>query len=273
MSKNIRFIVLSDSTDETGEQSVRAALDQFKIENYTIDKYSHIVNLDHLKQILDKFVGDDSIIVYFSLVKEKLIEYTKKFCDRNSLLGVDILTPSIIAIERKTNLSPQTNPGANRKLDEQYFERVDAIEFAVRYDDGKDPRGVLNADLTIIGVSRTSKTPLSMYLANKNIRVANIPLVPESPLPDEIFQIPPKKIIGLTNEPEKLNQIRKSRLKSLGLPSNSSYSDLERILEELEYAHKIMKRIGCPIINVSDKAIEETADIIIRHLNRINSNL
>jgi len=112
-----------------------------------------------------------------------------------------------------------------------------------------------------------------MYLANKNIRVANIPLVPESPLPDEIFQIPPKKIIGLTNEPEKLNQIRKSRLKSLGLPSNSSYSDLERILEELEYAHKIMKRIGCPIINVSDKAIEETADIIIRHLNRINSNL
>lgn len=273
MSNNLRFIVLSDSTGETGEQIVRAALAQFKIEDYTIDKYSHIMNLENLKKILNKLSGNDNIVIYFSFVKEKLIESTKKFCDQNSLHYVDILTPSIIAIERQTNLAPQTTPGALRKLDERYFERVDAIEFAVRYDDGKDPRGVLNADLTIIGVSRTSKTPLSMYLANKNIRVANIPLVPESPLPEEIFQIPSKKIIGLTNEPEKLNQIRKSRLKSLGLPSNSSYSDLERILEELEYAHRIMKKVGCPIINVSDKAIEETADIIIRHLNRINSNL
>ena len=166
--------------------------------------------------------------------------------------------------------SPATNPGALRKLDEHYFRRIDAIEFAVRYDDGKDPRGVARADITIIGVSRTSKTPLSMYLANKHYKVCNIPLVPESPVPKELFEIEPKRVIGLTNSPDKLNKIRKERLKSMGLPTESTYSDLGRILDELDYAEKVMKKIGCPIINVSDRAIEETAEVIIRHLKKMN---
>ena len=126
------------------------------------------------------------------------------------------------------------------------------------------------ADLVIIGISRTSKTPLSMYLANKNIRVANIPLVPETTIPEEIYKISPKKIIGLTNSPEKLETIRRERLKSLGLPNDSIYSNSNRILEELEYSNRIMKKIGCPIIDVSNKAIEETADIILKHLLKIN---
>ena len=109
-----------------------------------------------------------------------------------------------------------------------------------------------------------------MYLANKNIRVANIPLVPETPVPDELFKVSPKKIIGLTNTPEKLESIRKERLKSLGLPDNSIYSNSNRILEELEYSSRIMKKIGCPVIDVSAKAIEETADIILKHLLKIN---
>ena len=123
---------------------------------------------------------------------------------------------------------------------------------------------------TIIGVSRTSKTPLSMYLANKHYKVCNIPLVPESPVPKELFEIEPKRVIGLTNSPDKLNKIRKERLKSMGLPTESTYSDLGRILDELDYAEKIMKKIGCPIINVSDRAIEETAEVIIRHLKKMN---
>lgn len=109
-----------------------------------------------------------------------------------------------------------------------------------------------------------------MYLANKNIRVANIPLVPETTVPEEIYKISPKKIIGLTNSPEKLETIRRERLKSLGLPNDSIYSNSNRILEELEYSNRIMKKIGCPIIDVSNKAIEETADIILKHLLKIN---
>ena len=156
------------------------------------------------------------------------------------------------------------------KYDSGYFSRVEAIEFAVRYDDGKDPRGLRTADVGIIGVSRTSKTPLCMYLANKSIRATNIPLVPELPVPKVIFEVPSSKIIGLTNSPEKLIRIRKERMKSMGLNADTSYTNLARIFEEIEFANEVMKKIGCPIIDVSDKAIEETADLVIRHLKKIN---
>ena len=151
--------------------------------------------------------------------------------------------------------------------------RVEAIEFAVRYDDGKDTRGILKSDIVLLGISRTSKTPLSMYLANKNIKVANVPLVPEIPIPKEVFEINPKKIIGLTNSPEKLNQIRQERLKSLGLSSDANYAKFDRILQELDYSEKIMKQVGCPVINVSNKAIEETAGIILDIIKENNLNI
>jgi regulator of PEP synthase PpsR (kinase-PPPase family) len=158
---------------------------------------------------------------------------------------------------------PKNEPGLIRKLDEKYFKKVEAIEFAVKYDDGKDPRGLKKADIVLIGISRTSKTPLSMYLAHKNIKVANVPLVPEVPVPDEIFEVPPKKIIGLTTNPIKLNEIRQERLKALGLSNEANYASMERILEELDYAEGLMKRLGCPVIDVSTKAVEESANIIM----------
>ena len=140
-----------------------------------------------------------------------------------------------------------------------------SLSFAdFKYDDGKEPnKGILEAELVLIGISRTSKTPLSMYLANRNIKVANVPLVPEIPVPKEVYEIDPKKIIGLTNSPEVLNNVRTTRLKALGLSSNASYAKLDRILEELEYADKVMKKLGCPVINVANKAIEETAGDIL----------
>ncbi|WP_300411030.1 pyruvate, water dikinase regulatory protein [Lagierella sp.] len=269
----LKFIVISDSTGETCEQIISAAFAQFNLEDKEIERFSNVRDMERLNNIFNKIQANSDSIIFYSLVDEHLIEHLKKSSELKNINAVDVLTPAIVAIERVTNLAPITKPGALRNLDAQYFKRVDAIDFAVRYDDGKDPRGVLSADVTILGVSRTSKTPLSMYLANKNFRVANIPLVPETPVPKEIFQVSNKKIIGLTNSPEKLNSIRKSRLQSLGLPANSSYSNLDRILLELEHAHSIMKRVGCPIIDVSERAIEETAEIIIRHLRKINDRL
>lgn len=155
-----------------------------------------------------------------------------------------------------------------RKLDDNYFRRVEAIEFAVKYDDGQDIRGARHADIVLIGVSRTSKTPLSMYLAHKKYKVANVPLVPEIEPPDELFDIPKNKLVGLVITPDKLNEIRAERLKSLGLTTQANYANLDRILEELDYADKVMKRLGCPIINVSNKAVEETADLILAILKK-----
>lgn len=171
-------------------------------------------------------------------------------------------------IEKIFGYPPLREPGLIRRLDENYFKKVEAIEFAVKYDDGKDPRGARKADICLVGISRTSKTPLSMYLANKFYKVANIPLVPEVGVPKEVFEKDVDRVIGLICRPEKLITIREERLKSLGLSSGARYANFDRIREELEYSKKIMEEIGCIVIDVTDKAIEETAEIILEHIKR-----
>jgi hypothetical protein len=260
--------ILSDSIGETGEHVAKSVISQFEIEDYEIKKFAHVLERKYLQGILEKARDEHSIIIY-TLVDQELSNFVLSYCGEYNIPCIDLLTPLLNAIAFRTNLKPLREPGINRILDENYFKRIEAIEFAVKYDDGKDPRGILKADLVLIGVSRTSKTPLSMYLANKNLLVANIPLVPETPLPKELSQVPAKKIIGLTNSPEKLNIIRQERLKTLGLSGYARYASMERILEEIEYSVQIMKKLGCTIIDVSTKAIERKMEflIIIRRFN------
>ncbi|OPJ57004.1 pyruvate, water dikinase regulatory protein [Alkalithermobacter paradoxus] len=260
--ERLAIYIISDSLGETGEQVARAVVSQFDIKDYEVRRYPYVLDMSFLKEILGECKKDNAIVLY-TLVDLELADYVKEYCKEENIPNIDLVNPVMDAIISKTNLTPLREPGIIRKLDEKYFRRVDAMEFAVKYDDGKDPRGLAKADLVLIGISRTSKTPLSMYLANKNIKVANIPLVPESPLPKELFEIPSKKIVGLTNTPDKLNEIRQERLKALGLSSNANYASMERILEEIEYAEEIMKKLGCPVINVATKAIEETAGLIL----------
>ena len=164
--------------------------------------------------------------------------------------------------EEKLEVKPENNPGLIRKMGAEYFKRVDAIEFAVKYDDGKDINGLKEADVVILGVSRTSKTPLSLYLANRNIKVMNVPIVQDLILPEQLYEVK-RKIIGLTNSVEQLNKLREQRLRTLGVDQGTDYTDELQIFEELEYALEIMEKIGCPVIDVQNKAIEETAEIII----------
>lgn len=261
--ENLIIYVISDSVGETAQQVAKAAISQFMInDNYEIRRFPYVVDKKFLMEILNSGKNEDAIIIY-TLVDESLSTLTKEYCQNEGLSNIDLMSPILSEIAKKTDRKPRREPGIIRKLDETYFKRVEAIEFAVKYDDGKDPRGVLKSDIVLVGISRTSKTPLSMYLANKNIKVANVPLVPEIPLPKELNDINPKKIIGLTNTPEKLNKIRQERLKALGLSSNANYANLGRILQELDYSDSVMKRLGCPVIDVSNKAIEETAGIIL----------
>lgn len=264
----LKIYVVSDSLGETAELVVKAGISQFKTEDYEIKRYSYIQDIEQLLEVLTEASKQKNVILIYTLVSKELVRIIHKFTEVTNLLTIDLISPILEGLSLKLENEPSRESGAIRKLDESYFKRVAAIEFAVKYDDGKDPRGLLEADVVLIGVSRTSKTPLSMYLANKNLKVANVPLVLESEPPEEIFKIPAKRVIGLTNSPEKLNEIREERLKSLGLPNSSSYANLSRILDELEYAERIMKRIGCPIIDVSNKAIEETADILLSYLKK-----
>ena len=268
--KQLSIFILSDSLGNTAEHVAGAAIAQFQSDAFTVKKFPYIKEDTPFDYIFSEILRAPDKIILHTIVKKELVQKISQFAAENSIRCLDLLTPVLDSIESVIGEAPLQETGMLRKLNDRYFKRVESVEFAVKYDDGKDPRGVLKADL--VGVSRTSKTPLSMYLANKNIKVANIPLVPEAKVPPELFQIPSKKIVGLTNTPEKLNEIRTERLRALGLSTanagENKYANMDRILEEIEFAESLMKKIGCPIINVSNKAIEETAEKIITYLKR-----
>jgi len=257
--------VISDSIGETAEKVVMAAAIQYNSHITEIRKEPYVTDGEHIKRIVQQAKDLKCVIVYTIVVPE-LKKVLEEECDKFNIPRVDILGPIMDSLSKIVSASPKLEAGLIHKLDEHYFKRVEAIEFAVKYDDGKDPRGILMADVVLIGVSRTSKTPLSMYLANKNYKVANVPLVPEIPPPNELFEVPERRVMGLTADPSDLNHIRKVRLKTLGLDGKANYASMERILQELEYAEGIMKRLDCPVIDVTRKAVEETASIIIKIL-------
>lgn len=265
----MKVFVISDSTGETGELLVEAAIVQFEDVEFNISRYGNVLTKSRLQKILDTATDSKCEAIVYSFVDDEMIDLIESHCVDYDMVSIDILSPLIRAFEYLSQTEASDKPGALRRMDEKYFERVSAVEFAVRYDDGKDPRGILLADIVIIGISRTSKTPLSMYLAQRNYKVCNIPLVPETSVPKELFEINPSKIIGLTNSPEKLNQIRRERVRALGISSsNSNYCDYDRIFEELEYAYTVFDQLGCPVYDVADRAIEETAELIINHLRK-----
>jgi len=260
MGKYVIYIV-SDSIGETAEYVARATAAQFD-RDYEIVKFPFVREKSQIEEVVEEAEAHKSIILYTTVIDE-FKELLTTRCKALDIPCIDVMSTAMHAFKSFLGLEPKHEPGIIRRLDEKYFKKVEAIEFAVKYDDGKDPRGIKKADVVLLGVSRTSKTPLSMYLANKNLKCANVPLVPEVPVPKEVYQIPKERIIGLTTNPIKLNEIRQERLKALGLSDTAKYANLDRILEELDYADRIMKEIDCPIIDVATKAVEETANIII----------
>ncbi|UOQ86035.1 pyruvate, water dikinase regulatory protein [Gracilibacillus salinarum] len=267
MEKKVIYVV-SDSVGETAEFVTKAALSQFINENeYDIYRIPYVENTEVLRGAVyhAKQLG---AMIGFTLVNRDLRAFLTREAVEKNVECVDILGPMIEAMERKFSLQPKQEPGLIHKLDEDYFKRVEAIEFAVRYDDGRDPRGVAQADIVLIGVSRTSKTPLSQYLAHKQLKVANVPIVPEVEPPKTLFEIPSHKCIGLRISSEKLNDIRKERLKSLGLDDKAFYANLDRIEAELSFFDQIIQRLNCPVIDVSNKAVEETANSIMNMINQ-----
>lgn len=264
--EKIMIYAVSDSMGETAELVAKAVVRQFDNVDFEIRRIPYVNDKESIDKFMEKAAAENSFIV-FTVVVEELRNYISEQADRYGISAVDVMTPLLLPLIKQLGLAPKREPGLLRKLDEKYFKKVEAIEFAVKYDDGKDTRGILLADVVLIGVSRTSKTPLSMYLANKNVKVANIPLVPEVSPPEELFQISPCKIMGLTLDYGNLNKIRKERLKTMGLRDTASYASRERILEELEYSHQLMEKLKCKVIDTTNKAVEETASIILECLD------
>lgn len=237
---------------------VKAAASQFASGPVKFHRVPFLISAKQVEEALTEAADAGAIVVY-TLVRPDLKVFLEQKAKQLQLVAVDVMGPIIDALKQVTELQPKNEPGVIRKIDEAYFSKVEAIEFAVKYDDGKEPRGLLKADIVIIGISRASKTPLCMYLAHKGIKAANLPLVPEVPPPAELYQVPPQRVVGLTIKPALLFEIRKERLKSMGLSPAADYASFERILQELEYADSIMRKVGCPVLDVTNKATEETA--------------
>ncbi len=265
--KNKIVFVLSDSLGETAMLVVRAALSQFECEDTKLKRIPYVDDIDTIEDIISQAKENEIMIVYTIVVNE-LKEYIDRRAKEIGIIAIDLLGPLIDGLGNFYGSKPERTPGLLHRLDEEYFKKIEAVEFAVKYDDGKDPRAVLFADIILTGVSRTSKTPLCIYLAHRGLKVVNIPLVPEVKPPEELFAKKKGKVIGLTIRPMLLNEIRVERLKTLGLEKDSDYAKLERIMLELEYAEGILKRIGCPVLDVTNKAVEETASKILQIYNR-----
>lgn len=267
MKTTFKIFIVSDSLGETARAVARATISQFPdIESWDIKRFPYVNNEEVLKEVL-KQAKESNALVLYSIVSKELGELARDICHQEKIEYVDLLSDIIEKLSKKFDMEPLREAGVIRKMDKSYFNRVEAIEFAVKYDDGKDPKGFLKADIVLLGVSRTSKTPLSLFLANKNLKVANLPLVPHAQIPEQLWQVDSKKIVGLTNDPTVLNGIRKERMRAYGLDLDTAYSDIDKIKEELEFANKLYEKLGCIVINVATLSIEETASMILNELN------
>lgn len=266
MTKIPEVYVVSDSLGDTAESVAKATVSQFD-ENIDIIRVPFIRHTEQIQRVIDE-AAERGAVVCHTLVSAELRADFERIAEAKHVKYVDILGPMLNMVGTVSTTRPRMKPGIIHKLDEEYFKKVEAIEFAVKYDDGKNPAGFEKADVVLIGVSRTSKTPLSMYMAHKKFKVANLPLVPEVQLPEEIFHVPPYRIVGLIIDPYKLNTIRSERMKALGFSGTANYTDIDRIEDELSYAKEVMRQLHCPVIDVSNKAIEETATRIMSIVQR-----
>lgn len=260
------IFVVSDSTGETAERVVRAALLQFPDQRVRVRLFTRVRDREAVAEVLKK-AAEAGAMVVFTLVSPDLREFFHEMAAREHIEAVDVIGQLIHKVANYLEATPLNRPTATMPLSEEYFRRVEAIEFAVKSDDGKEPRNLRKADLVLTGVSRTSKTPLSTYLAGRGLKVANVPLVLGVPPPPELEELPPEKVIGVTIKLEQLLEIRKARLIQLGMPPDANYGLREHVQAELEYAEEIFRaHRDWMVIDVSGRAIEETATIILEAL-------
>ena len=262
MSEPLEIHVVSDSTGETAARFAEAVERQFPDEEFEIVRHPRITSVDDVQLAAARARGRRAVLMY-TLVDNEFRDAMRTLCRRYRLHYCDLLGHPIDAVARVSGQPATMTPAAQPVLDSSYFKRIEAIEFAVRFDDGVGAGGLKDADIVLVGVSRSSKTPLSIYLGYLGYKTANVPIVPGVEPPRELEEIDPRKIVGLTIDAESLAEIRSHRARGLR-GAKRSYSGLTEIYEELERAEQIHRRLGCPVIEVSNLAIEETARRIIR---------
>ncbi|HSP71778.1 MAG TPA: pyruvate, water dikinase regulatory protein [Gaiellaceae bacterium] len=256
----VELHVISDATGETAARLVLALEAQFPDQEFEEIRHPRVESVADLQLAVERMKGRPAVVVY-TLVAPQLREEMRTLCRRAKLHYCDLLGHPIEAVAKVSGMAAKMRPGARPPLNEQYFKRISAIEFAVKFDDGVGA-GLHEADIVLVGVSRTSKTPLSIYLGYLGYRTANVPVVKGIEPPADLFRIDRAKVVGLTLDAERLAEIRSERVKLMR--GGRAYAELNKVYEELDYAASVHRRLGCPVLEVTEASIEETSHRIIR---------
>ena len=266
--RELIIFTLSDSSGETAEAVARAALVQFSPGQASIYRLPQVRSSQQIAGLVRELATGRSVIAYTLVLPEyrETLENEAKKCN---IPTIDLLGPLISRVSDLTGAKPLSQPGRLHLLDDTYFKRIEAVDFAIRFDDGKNPEGILQADVILTGVSRTSKTPNCMYLAHHyGLKAANVPIILGVDPPLQLFQVLARKIIGLSIDPYLLHDIRATRANALGMPAGADYADPEKITHEVRYSKKLFRELKCHTIDVSAKAIEETSSEIFLYLRQ-----
>jgi regulator of PEP synthase PpsR (kinase-PPPase family) len=258
--------LVSDSTGETLEMIAKAALAQFDDADVIRHFWPMVRSQQHLDRILADIAASPGLVL-FTMVSRDIRKLLEERCHALALPCVPALDAVIDALEDMFGQQAKARPGRQHALDAAYFARVEAIQFTIAHDDGVAWEDWEEADIVLAGVSRSSKTPTSIYLANRGYRVANIPIVVESPPPEALFGLRSPLVVGLTTAPERLIQVRRNRLLTLNQSPDTAYVDNERVAREVQYARRMFADNAWPVIDVTRRSIEETAAAVINLLN------
>ena len=270
--KNLKVIVISDGTGETATAMTRAAITQFPDKEIFFTRFKNVRTKEHIDSIFQEAALHHDMVVY-TIVSPELRSHVQEISRTEHVRSVDLLGPILTSFANIFEMEPDYQPGLLHAVNDQYFEKVAAVEFTLNHDDGRNVNTLEEADVVLVGISRTSKTPLSIYLSMEGIKVVNIPIVMDVPLPEKLFEIDQRKIFGLTIDPEALHQIRQNRLTRLGVDRQGDYADIRKVAEEIEWANNIFSQNKrWPVFNVTGKALEETAAEIIKMLNMRRAN-
>mgnify|MGYP001377927765 FL=1 len=272
MSNTYQIFLISDSTGETLERIFLSLKAQFKNIKYKVNSYSFTRTENQILKILDLANKEENAIILYTIVDNNLAKFLANTCDKKKIPCFGVLGSLILSFSKLFNQKASHEPSGQHVLNDEYYNRIEAIQFTMNHDDGNLINEVEKSDIILLGVSRTSKTPTSIYLANKGYKTTNIPLVNNSSLPDILKKKPDDFcVIGLTTEAERLADIRKNRINSLKDTKNQEYTDLENIKKEVLEAKRTFQKYKWPLIDVTRKSVEETAASIIK-IHEIYSN-
>ena len=265
MKNSHNIYLVSDSTGETLDRIFLALKAQFENFDYNINHFSFIRTETQIKKIIESAYRNKNSIILYTIVNSKLAKFLTEESNKKRIPCFGVLGELILNFSKLLNQKASHEPSGQHELNEEYYKRIEAIQFTMNHDDGNLLKEINKSDIILLGVSRTSKTPTSIYLANKGFKTSNIPLVNENSIP-EILKKDPKIncIVGLSTEPERLADIRKNRMNSLKENENKSYTNLEKIREEVAAAKNTFKKYKWPSIDVTRKSVEETAASIIK---------